>query len=219
MTAAVSATQLRSLANVAFAQADHATARALCEASAAKSLANWVTGTRSWSCSAPREAAGEQGDYAAARQLLEECLAMARSGKRAIEGLGLGLGGTLGRHWSALEPMTELRDDSDAGREPARLGACSAMHETRRAQTGEEALPSGGGVTGLAWLGAEASQLDGPRSRCAARLWGGAERLREELGAPLPPANRAALRRQVAAARAALGDDAAFESRGTRDAR
>jgi hypothetical protein len=45
----------------------------------------------------------------------------------------------------------------------------------------------------------------------AARIWGRAERLREEIGSALPPRERPRYDRQVAAARAALGDDAAFD--------
>jgi hypothetical protein len=45
----------------------------------------------------------------------------------------------------------------------------------------------------------------------AARTWGRAERLRKEIGAPMPPSQRPWYDRQVAAARGALGDDAAFD--------
>jgi hypothetical protein len=44
----------------------------------------------------------------------------------------------------------------------------------------------------------------------AARLWGAAERLRQESGAPLPPSERPRYERHVAAARASLEDDTAF---------
>ena len=45
----------------------------------------------------------------------------------------------------------------------------------------------------------------------AARIWGAAERLRAEIGSPLPPIYRPCYEREVAAARAVLGDDAAFD--------
>jgi non-specific serine/threonine protein kinase len=46
-------------------------------------------------------------------------------------------------------------------------------------------------------------------SLSAARIWGAAEQLREEIGLPL--LDRSRYDRRVAAARAALGDDAAFD--------
>jgi len=45
----------------------------------------------------------------------------------------------------------------------------------------------------------------------AARIWGAAERLRAEIGTPLPPNERSDYDRWVAAARITLGDDAAFD--------
>src|SRR5262249_22709123 len=46
----------------------------------------------------------------------------------------------------------------------------------------------------------------------AARLWGVAERLREGIGAPLAASARNRNQEQVAAARAILGEDAAFDA-------
>jgi len=46
----------------------------------------------------------------------------------------------------------------------------------------------------------------------AARLWGAAERLREDIGAPKSPIERPQYDRVVSTARAGLGDDAAFDS-------
>ena len=45
----------------------------------------------------------------------------------------------------------------------------------------------------------------------AARIWGGTERLREEIGLPRPPNERPLYDRRVAAARAAAADDTAFD--------
>jgi non-specific serine/threonine protein kinase len=44
-----------------------------------------------------------------------------------------------------------------------------------------------------------------------ARLWGASQWLREDVGAPLSPKDRAAQDRLVSAARSAINDDAAFE--------
>lgn len=47
----------------------------------------------------------------------------------------------------------------------------------------------------------------------AARLWGAAERLREEIGAPLTPSRRPDVEKAIAAARASLGaDDTTFDA-------
>ena len=44
------------------------------------------------------------------------------------------------------------------------------------------------------------------------RLWGAVERLREEIGAPLPANERCEYEQQVTTARAVLGDEAAFDA-------
>ncbi len=44
----------------------------------------------------------------------------------------------------------------------------------------------------------------------AARIWGAAQRLREEIASP-PPAEDSKFDARVAAARAAMGDDAGFD--------
>ena len=46
---------------------------------------------------------------------------------------------------------------------------------------------------------------------CAARLWGCAQRLREEIGSPMSTPERTRHDRLVTAARSALHDDAAFD--------
>lgn len=53
----------------------------------------------------------------------------------------------------------------------------------------------------------------------AARIWGGAEQLREAIGAPITPAQRPWYDRRVAAARSVVDDDAAYSiAPGTRGA-
>jgi hypothetical protein len=51
--------------------------------------------------------------------------------------------------------------------------------------------------------------LTGPRP--AARIWGGVEHLREEIGSPMAPCDRSRYGHDVAAARAASADEAAFD--------
>lgn len=47
--------------------------------------------------------------------------------------------------------------------------------------------------------------------RRAARIWGRANQLREEVGTPLPPNEQPRYERQIATVHAAIGDDAAFD--------
>jgi hypothetical protein len=56
---------------------------------------------------------------------------------------------------------------------------------------------------------AVAFALTGPEP--AARIWGCVERLRDQIGAPMAPSARSWYNRHVTGARAALGDDVAFE--------
>jgi predicted ATPase/DNA-binding winged helix-turn-helix (wHTH) protein len=181
---------LRSLANVAFAQADYPTARAQCEESLeiARELGDWHTiasllGTIG-------EAAGKQGDYPTARRLLEECLTMARdTSDRWL------IGWTLGR----LGAVAYAEMDYSGARELFKeaLTMLCELHD------------QWGLASALEGLAPVALALAGPRP--AARIWGGAERLREEVSAAMPPTDRQPYEVQVASARAALGDDAAFD--------
>lgn len=49
------------------------------------------------------------------------------------------------------------------------------------------------------------------RTARAARVWGHAERLREEIGVPLPAVELPGYNRRIAAARVGFGDDATFD--------
>jgi len=181
---------LRSLSNVAFAQADYATARTLCEESLAIAREMDDRHAIAGLLGAIGEAASRLGDYAAARPLLEECLAMARaSGDR------LTAGWTLGR----LGVVVYAEKDYSAARELL-VEALTILHELSDRWGTASALES---------LAPIVLELAGPGP--AARIWGAAERLREEIGGVLPPADRRHYDVQVSAARAALGDDAAFD--------
>ena len=62
----------------------------------------------------------------------------------------------------------------------------------------------------LEGLGVVAAALDSPLH--AARIWGAAERLRAEIGSTLAQLAKAHYDRRIAAAKAALGDDTAFNA-------
>ena len=69
-----------------------------------------------------------------------------------------------------------------------------------------------GDRNGIAYaLGAVAFTLAFEAPRDAARLWGRAELVWEEMGAPMPPRLRQEHDDAIAAARATLGDDGVFE--------
>jgi non-specific serine/threonine protein kinase len=127
----------------------------------------------------------DDSDYASARKLLEESLAI----KRAL-GDRRGVAATL------INLGNAIRELGDRG------GACDCYNE---------AMPifvefgDGRGVSACLEGIAEVALADG-RLDVAACLWGGAERLREEIGAPMPPAERLHHGDRVAAARRTLGD-------------
>jgi predicted ATPase/DNA-binding winged helix-turn-helix (wHTH) protein len=133
--------------------------------------------------------ARKQGDYLLARALSQESLAICRElGDR------IGTAGCLG------EMGLILCDQGDYRSAQTLLKESLAIFLELGDQRGiVEALE------GLAY----AFSLDRPRR--AGILWGAAERLREAMGAPPKPNDRPRAERQVAAARAALGDDAAFD--------
>jgi tetratricopeptide (TPR) repeat protein len=131
----------------------------------------------------------KDGDHPAARALSQESLAIFRElGERQ------GTAGCLG------EMGLIFCDQGNHRSAQALLKESLAIFRELGDQRGiAEALD------GLAY----AFSLD--RCAQAALLWGAAERLREEIGAPLKPNDRLRAERQVAAARTALGDDAAFD--------
>ena len=94
-----------------------------------------------------------------------------------------------------------------------------ASHDARdiaaaKAQLGEalDTLPTGDALSRVTWLDACAGlSVEFASATDAARLWGCAQRSREELGSPMPMPERDRHERLVVAARRALRDDAAFE--------
>ena len=131
-----------------------------------------------------------QGDQAAAQSINEECLAIRRE-----------LGDRLGMAFT-------LSSLGDAASEQGDYPAAAALFQEglmiqRELGDRRGIVYSFGGLAGvIAALG---------NSLRAARIWGGTERLREEIGLPRPPNERPLYDRRVAAARVAAADDAAFD--------
>jgi len=127
-----------------------------------------------------------RNDYPAARALFEESLSIQRElGHRpGVAQALIGLGEVACEHGEFVASQSFYRDGLQVQRE---LG-------DRR------------GIADSLWgLAAVVAPL------AAARMWGAAECLREELGSPLFPQEQPRYDRRVAAARTRLGDDAAFD--------
>jgi len=174
--------------------------------------------------------ARDQGDLPAARALYEEALAMWRQlGDRRGIAVTLNNLGLVVRHQSDYPIARAMYEESLAiVRERGdRRGMAVALNNLGNVVLEEGNFPAArtlynesleilrelvdrdGIAASLEGLAHVAFPLAGPSK--AARIWGGAERLREQIGAPMPPGNRPSYARQIAAARTALGDDAAFE--------
>jgi non-specific serine/threonine protein kinase len=171
-----------------------------------------------------------QGDYSVARSLQEEALSIFRElgdprgipaslnnlGNIAFYEGNLGLARTYFEEALAIQRnVGDRRSIAGALGNLGNVNSSQGDHTSARAMLRESlAIFRGlGDPTGIArmleGLGYVASALDGPRP--AARLWGRAERLRAEMTAPLTPSDRRRYEHEVAAARAALHDDAAID--------
>ena len=133
----------------------------------------------------------DQGDYPAARALLEESLAIRRE-------LG-------DRHGIATSLSNLGYAALDQGDYPAARALLEGSLAIRRELGDQFGIPAS--LEGLAAVVASLRE-----SLRGARIWGATERLRAETGAPLAPNERSRYDRHVAAARIASGDDAAFDS-------
>jgi tetratricopeptide (TPR) repeat protein len=180
---------LNNLGNTVAEQGDYAAARALHEEGLAinrelndrSGIAISLNNLGDFAC--------EQGDHQAARSLYEEGLAIKRElGDRVGIAIALnGLGNVDAEQGDYLSARVRYEESLAIRRD---LG-------NRR-----------GIVYSLEGLAAVVAALGS--SLRAARIWGAAERLREEFGAPLPPNERPRYDRRVAAVRAALRDEVAF---------
>ena len=224
------AISLNSLGNVAYEGGDYVSARALHEESLA--IKRELGDRRGMAASLNNlgNVAVDRCDFASARALYEECLAIMRElGDQGDTASTLNnLGNVLcemgeyasarARNDEALAIMRELGDRAGIANSLNNLGnvACELGEFASARTLHEECLVIDrelGDKWGIAYalegLAAVIAALGS--SLRAARIWGAAERLREEIGAPLPPNERPRYHRRVTTARAALRDDAAFE--------
>jgi len=174
--------------------------------------------------------AHREEDYSAAWPLLQEQLSICRelADRRGIAGALNNLGlvahdradypTARALHEESMAIRHELGDRSGIAQSLNNLGgiasavgdfaSAKALFEKSlsiRAELGER-KEIADALTGVS--DAAASLGDSLR---AARIWGAEERLREEIGSPLYPEDQRDHDRSVAAARAALGDDAAYD--------
>jgi predicted ATPase/class 3 adenylate cyclase len=223
------ATSLSNLGVVATGQGNFASARALFEESLTilRQLGDpWGIAIALGNLGS---AANEAGDYPAAKSRHEESLAIKRKlGNRAGIAKTLESLATLAHaqgdcptakalHVESLVIMRELGDRLQIAHTLTNLGAVacdqgeflSAWELFTESLVNLRELGDRRYIAfALEGLAAVAATLDSPCH--AARIWGAAERLRAEIGSPLAPGAKARYDRLVAAARAALGDDAAF---------
>jgi len=185
------ATLLANLGNVACKQGDLVASRAFFEESLAigreledrRGIASALTGLGN--------VARGQGDYASARAWHEKTLAIGRElgDRREIADSLNNLG-------------TTVREQGDYSHARALYAESLAM----KRELGDGADQFARTLEGLT----EMAVALGAIGR-AARIWGTAQRLREQAGAPLSPDDKTRYDRRVAAARAALGNDTAFD--------
>jgi non-specific serine/threonine protein kinase len=179
--------QLANLGGVAYIQGEYARAVALHEEALALRRALGDTGGTAASLNYLGNVAHMQGEYGRAAALHEEALALHRElgSKRGIAGSLISLGlvacmqGDYGGAATLIEECLVLGRD---------LGARDLVAES---------------LENLAWVAAVRGQPER-----AARLGGAAEALREALGAPLWPEQRAGHDQAMRAMRAALGEEA-----------
>jgi predicted ATPase/DNA-binding winged helix-turn-helix (wHTH) protein len=223
------AKSLHALALLLAEQGDYSSARTLYEQSleiARESGDRWAI---SASLSNLGILAGDQGDFLAARALHDESHAIRRElGDRwgiASSLNNLAVLARLQRDYPAARALCEesvaiYRELGERRGIAAGLGQLGIMACDQGDYPSAQPLLKNGlviflelgdrlGMAELLEAMAYANTLD--RSGRAARLWGAAERLREELSAPVRPVDFSSHELRVAGARAAFGEDAAFD--------
>ena len=225
------ASSVSNLGNLAYLEGDYDAARALYEESLGieRELGNQLGIATSLQCLAMT--LDEQGDHAAARVAIDEGLAIQRElGNRTGIGYSLNHLGNAALeqgdyataqrlYEEALAIQRELGDREcvAAALDNLALVAAEQGDYVAARSLGKESLTIRRAMDdrrGIAWslegLAYVAFTFIGPAK--AARMWGTAARMREEVGCPLPSRDRARSDRRIAAARAAMGDDAAFDA-------
>jgi non-specific serine/threonine protein kinase len=184
------ANTLSNLAKIARDQGDQAAARSLYEESLALYRTLGYQHGTGWSLTGLGMIAQDARDYPAARALYEEGLAIFRkAGDRHRIGISM-------RH---LGTMARLQGDFAL----AEVLFKEALVIGRELGDRKEIV-----IHSLEGLASSVANAFPGR---AARFWGAAERERTDIGSPLPPSDKSDYEQQVAAGRAALGDDAAFD--------
>jgi predicted ATPase/DNA-binding CsgD family transcriptional regulator len=219
---------LQYLAWLASQQGEHARARALCEESVATHRKSGnKRGLAHALCQLAQVLFVSQGDRAVVHSLLEESLTLSKelgdkvgladyfsvAGQLALEQGDATMARSLLEEGLAL--YREIGDLQEGISESLSiLGKVAAVQDdyTKARAYYEESLAFPGKVDAV-WI---ASSLEGLAGVVAAqgepawvaRLYGTAETLRESVGIPIPPVERAAYEQAVAAARAQLGEKA-----------
>lgn len=177
---------LNNLGNLAHDQRDYQAARTLYEESLAICREVGDLGAIALSLNNLAMATIEQGDYAHAQALLEEGVSIKRE---------------VGDRLGIAQLQTNL---GCIAFQMGAYAAAQALHEDSLAIYCEMGAREGiaHSLDGLAEVAGRTFPDRAPR------LWGAAERLREEIGVPLPQNERSRYDRQVAAARAALDEKA-----------
>jgi non-specific serine/threonine protein kinase len=220
---------LNNLGNIAASQGDYPAAAALFEEALAIHREEGDRNNTATTLSNLGWAANRQGDYAAAREVLEESLAIGRElggwiAAYALNDLGTaahGQGDYPAAEASFKESLAISREEGTRWGMAISLAGLGTVARSRGEHESAQALLKEALIIlremgqrahiaeSLEAFAEVALALAGPRA--AARIWGYAERLREEIGAPMAPFLRASHERHVAYARAALGDDLAFD--------
>jgi predicted ATPase/class 3 adenylate cyclase/Tfp pilus assembly protein PilF len=184
------ASVLGNLGNVAYERGDFTAARALSKEALAILRELGDRGRIADALNNLGNVAYDQGDLASARALNEESLAISRE-LCDRDGIASSL--------HSLGGVAYLQGD---------LASARALYKESLANRRElgDRLGIARALEGLAAVAAALGS-----SLRAARIWGAAQRLREEIGTPLSPTERSRYDQRGAAARAAVGDDAAFD--------